>query len=94
MLGAEIVDRYRCLQHDAYDEAALVSLGTTRRGHPLTVNKHLLEADLKILTGFIEPHFFAGYSGGPKAVLPGVAGAETVLANHGPKMIAHPSGDL
>ena len=90
MLGAEIVDRYRCLQHDAYDNAGLVSLGTTRRRHPLTVNKHLLEADLKILTGFIEPHFFAGYSGGPKAVLPGVAGAETVLANHGPEMIAHP----
>ena len=90
MLGAEIVDRYRCLQHDAYDNAGLVSLGTTRHGHPLKVNKHLLEADLKILTGFIEPHFFAGYSGGPKAVLPGVAGAETVLANHGPEMIAHP----
>jgi nickel-dependent lactate racemase len=90
MLGSEIVDRYRCLQHDAYDEAGLVSLGTTRRGHPLKVNKQLLEADLKILTGFIEPHFFAGYSGGPKAVLPGVAGAETVLANHGPEMIAHP----
>lgn len=90
MLGPEIVDRYRCLQHDAYDEAGLVSLGTSRRGHPLKVNKHLLEADLKILTGFIEPHFFAGYSGGPKAVLPGVAGTETVLANHGPEMIAHP----
>jgi nickel-dependent lactate racemase len=90
MLGPAVVDRYRCLQHDAYDEAGLVSLGATRRGHPLKVNKHLLEADLKILTGFIEPHFFAGYSGGPKAVLPGVAGAETVLANHGPEMIAHP----
>ncbi len=89
MLGPDIVGRCRCLQHDAYDEAGLVSLGTTRRGHPLKVNKHLLEADLKILTGFIEPHFFAGYSGGPKAVLPGVAGAETVLANHGPEMIAH-----
>ena len=90
MLGPEIVDRYRCLQHDAYDEADLVSLGITRRGHPLKVNRNLLEADLKILTGFIEPHFFAGYSGGPKAVLPGVAGADTVLANHGPEMIAHP----
>jgi nickel-dependent lactate racemase len=82
MLGSEIVDRYRCLQHDAYDDAGLVSLGQTQRGHPLKVNRNLLEADLKILTGFIEPHFFAGYSGGPKAVLPGVAGAETVLANH------------
>ena len=90
MLGDVIVDHYRCLQHDATDEQELVSLGESRRGHPLKVNRHLLEADLKILTGFIEPHFFAGYSGGPKAVLPGLAGAETVFANHSPAMIAEP----
>ena len=89
MLGPEIVDRYRCVQHDAFDEAGLVSIGTTRHGHPLKVSKTLLAADLKILTGFIEPHFFAGYSGGPKAILPGLAGSATVLGNHGPEMIAH-----
>jgi nickel-dependent lactate racemase len=90
MLGDAVVENYRCRQHDAADERGLVSLGESRRGHPLKVNRHLLEADLKILTGFIEPHFFAGYSGGPKAVLPGLAGMETVFANHSPAMIDEP----
>lgn len=91
MLGDAVVDNYRCLQHDALDEARLVSLGESSRSHPLKVNRELMEADLKILTGFIEPHFFAGYSGGPKAILPGVAGAATVFANHSPAMIADPN---
>jgi nickel-dependent lactate racemase len=90
MLGDEVVDQYRCLQHDAYDDASLVSLGTTSFGHPVRLNRTLLEADLKILTGFIEPHFFAGFSGGPKGVLPALAGAESVLTNHGYAMIADP----
>ena len=91
MLGDAVVDNYRCLQHDATDPQGLVSLGESQRGHPLWVNRALVEADLKILTGFIEPHFFAGYSGGPKAILPGLAGAETVFANHSPGMIADPA---
>jgi nickel-dependent lactate racemase len=49
-----------------------------------------MEAEVKILTGFIEPHFFAGFSGGPKAVLPSLAGAESVFSNHSQSMIAHP----
>jgi nickel-dependent lactate racemase len=90
MLGDQIVENYRCLQHDCFDDANLVSLGNTPLGHPVRVNRHYLEADLKILTGFIEPHFFAGFSGGPKAVLPSLAGAESVFSNHGYQMIAHP----
>ena len=90
MLGQEVVARYRCLQHDAWDDANLVSLGHTRFGHPVYVNRTYLEADVKILTGFIEPHFFAGFSGGPKGVLPAIAGADSVLSNHGADMIAHP----
>jgi nickel-dependent lactate racemase len=90
MLGDSLVDRYRCEQHDAWDDASLVSLGTTAHGHPLRLNRRLVEADVKILTGFIEPHFFAGFSGGPKGVLPALAGAESVLTNHGCEMIAHP----
>ncbi len=90
MLGDAIVDNYRCLQHDAYDDANLVPLGTTSFGHPVRVNRLLVESDLAILTGFIEPHFFAGFSGGPKGVLPALAGAESVLSNHGRAMIAHP----
>jgi nickel-dependent lactate racemase len=90
MLGSTIVDNYRCLQHDAYDDDNLVSLGQTSLGHPVRINRHYLEADVRILTGFIEPHFFAGFSGGPKGVLPSMAGAESVLTNHGRQMIANP----
>jgi nickel-dependent lactate racemase len=91
MLGQEIVDRYRCLQHDAWDDENLVSLGHTSFGHPVRVNRTYLQADVKILTGFIEPHFFAGFSGGPKGVLPSIAGFDSVLTNHGAEMIGHPN---
>jgi nickel-dependent lactate racemase len=91
MLGEKIVSQYRCLQHDCQDEANLVPLGKTSRGHPVRINRRYLEADVRILTGFIEPHFFAGFSGGPKAVLPSLAGAESVFTNHGLRMIGHPN---
>jgi nickel-dependent lactate racemase len=90
MLGDGVVDRYRCLQHDAVDDSNLIALGHTSVGNPVRVNRLLVESDVKILTGFIEPHFFAGFSGGPKAVLPALAGAESVMSNHGRAMIAHP----
>ncbi len=89
LLGNAIVDGYRCLQHDCQDDASLVSLGETALGHPVRINRRYLDADVKILTGFIEPHFFAGFSGGPKAILPSLAGAESVFTNHGRRMIAH-----
>jgi nickel-dependent lactate racemase len=90
MLGDEVVDNYRCQQHNAFDDAVLAPLGDTTFGHPVRLNQLLVEADIKILTGFIEPHFFAGFSGGPKGVLPALAGQESVLSNHGRAMIAHP----
>jgi nickel-dependent lactate racemase len=90
MLGNRIVDNYRCIQHNAWDDANLVSYGITSRGNPVRINRAYAEADIKILTGFIEPHFFAGFSGGPKGVLPSIAGFESVLSNHGREMIAHP----
>jgi lactate racemase len=89
MLGDGIVDNYCCLQHDAFDDSILVPLGMTKLGHPVRINRHYLDADVRILTGFIEPHFFAGFSGGPKGVLPALAGAESVVTNHGRAMIAH-----
>ena len=89
MLGDQVMDTYRCLQHDAFDDDNLVALGTTSRGNPVRVNRLLVESDVRIYTGFIEPHFFAGYSGGPKAVLPALAGSESVFSNHGRDMIAH-----
>lgn len=91
VLGDDVVDGYRCLQHDCFDDAGLISLGVTSRGHPVRINRAYMEADVKILTGFIEPHFFAGFSGGPKAILPSLAGAESVFTNHGVDMIGHPN---
>jgi nickel-dependent lactate racemase len=90
MLGAETVKRFNCCQHDAWDEEDLVSLGETSFGHPVQINRRYMEADVKILTGFIEPHLFAGFSGGPKAVLPAIAGFPSILSNHGAEMIGHP----
>ncbi len=91
MLGNEIVDQYQCIQHDAFDDEKLVRAGTTHFGHEIRLNQLLLQADFVIFTGFIEPHFFAGFSGGPKAVLPALAGAESVYTNHSHAMIAHPN---
>lgn len=90
MLGDAVVDGYRCIQHSCFDEENLVNLGVTALGHPVRINRAYLEADVRILTGFIEPHFFAGFSGGPKAVLPSLAGSESVFSNHGLTMIGHP----
>jgi nickel-dependent lactate racemase len=73
--------------HEPENPAALVQLGTTRDGTPALLNRFCVEADVRIVTGFIEPHFFAGFSGGPKGIMPGVAGLETVMSNHGAKNI-------
>ena len=91
MLGDKIVDNYRCEQHNAFDDDCLVTLGTTKRGTAVRVHPLLMESDVRILTGFIEPHLFAGFSGGPKAVLPSVASADSILANHGQEMLLHPN---
>jgi len=91
MLGDHIVDNYRCLQHDCFDEANLLSLDGSPSGNPVRINRSYLEADVRILTGFIEPHFFAGFSGGPKAIVPSLAGGECVFTNHGYEMISHPN---
>jgi nickel-dependent lactate racemase len=89
LLGDYIYNNYRCVQHNAFDDSQLIYLGKTSFGNPVRINRLFHEADLKILTGFIEPHFFAGFSGGPKGVLPALAGAESVLSNHSQTMIAH-----
>ena len=90
MLGSGVFDRYRCQQHDAWDDAELVAAGTTSRGNSIRLNRTVMDADLVIFTGFIEPHFFAGFSGGPKGALPALAGNESVLTNHGYTMIGDP----
>ena len=91
MLGEEVVDNYRIINHDARDRSTLVYLPANGRSAEVRVNRDYLEADLKILTGFIEPHIFAGYSGGGKAILPGICGAETILSNHSFAFLADPN---
>lgn len=90
LLGEDILKRFRCLQHDCRDQENLTLIGESSSGHPIWINKAVVEADLRILTGFIEPHFFAGFSGGPKAIMPGIAGLQTIQDNHGYEMIADP----
>ena len=90
MLGEAIVDRYTIVQHDSTDAKQMVYLGQTSHDHAIWLNRAYVRADVKILTGFIEPHIFAGYSGGPKAVLPSVAGAEIILDNHSGRMLSDP----
>ena len=87
--GEDIVAREKIVIHDCDDTANMVLLGTLPSGGECWVNRLACEADLLVSEGFIEPHFFAGYSGSRKAVLPGVAGRSTVLANHCAEFIAH-----
>jgi nickel-dependent lactate racemase len=89
MLGQEIVERYRVLQHDAWSND-LVEVTENFAGHTVRVNRAYAEASVRILTGFIEPHFFAGFSGGPKAVHPGIADIDSILDNHSGEMLADP----
>jgi len=90
MLGREVTHNYRVLQHDSCDKSKLVYLGKSSFGHPIWINRFYMEASVRILTGLIEPHDFAGFSGGPKAVLPGIAGEESILGNHKGSMVGHP----
>lgn len=91
MLTPETVRNYRVLNHDAENRATLMPLGTTGDGTPALLNRELVNADVRIITGFIEPHFFAGFSGGPKGIMPGVAGLETVLSNHSARNLGNPN---
>lgn len=88
--GEEIAENENIVVHDCDDEEMLVELGTLPSGGKCIVNRLAVEADLLVAEGFIEPHFFAGFSGGRKSVLPGIAGRKTVLANHCAEFIAHP----
>lgn len=83
MLTAEVVANFRCLNHEPENDGAHEQFGVTRTGAPALINRHVAHADLRIVTGFIEPHFFAGFSGGPKGIMPAVAALTTVQSNHG-----------
>ncbi len=89
-LGAEAVGRFRVVQHEAQNPAELVDLGPTGNGVPAVVNRHACEADLLIATGLVEPHQYAGFSGGPKTLAIGAGGEPTIAATHGPAYVEHP----
>jgi nickel-dependent lactate racemase len=91
MLTPAVVENYRVVNHECEDEASLVQVGTMRDGTPALLNCQAVEADLRIVTGFIEPHFFAGFSGGIKGLMPGVGGLKSVMSNHGAKNIGDPN---
>lgn len=83
MLGKEIMERFRVLNHHCQDESLMVDLGKTRSGIPVVINRLFLEAEVKILTASIAPHQAAGFSGGRKSVLPGLASIATLRQHHG-----------
>ena len=88
MLGRDIMDCCRVLNHDSRDKASLEHVGRTATGVDAWLNREWLAADIRLTTGFVEPHFFAGFSGGPKMVAPGLAGLDTVLTLHDSARIA------
>ncbi|HKQ39711.1 MAG TPA: nickel-dependent lactate racemase [Verrucomicrobiae bacterium] len=91
MLTPAVVAIYRVINHEPDNEKALVQFGTMRDGTPALINRHVAEADVRIVTGFIEPHFFAGFSGGIKGIIPGTGGLKSVMSSHGAKNIGEPN---
>jgi nickel-dependent lactate racemase len=90
MFGDAVVDSVRIVNHDARASGELVFAGVQGNNVPVWLNRQWTEADVKITTGFVEPHFFAGFSGGPKLVAPGLAGLDTVLVLHDAARIGDP----
>lgn len=93
LVGKEIASEYLVESHNSDEDKSLVYLGRTSYGTEIYVNRIVIESDIVIGIGLLEPHFFAGYSGGRKLIVPGVAGTSTVYQNHGYKMLKHPKAD-
>ncbi|MDD5081857.1 MAG: nickel-dependent lactate racemase [Dehalococcoidales bacterium] len=87
-LGENIVANYNVVNHDVNQT---VNIGTTSRGTPVDINRQVVEADFRISTGFIEPHLFAGFSGGRKSIAPGVFSVRSAYHNHSYQMVEHPN---
>ncbi|MBP2708675.1 nickel-dependent lactate racemase [Microbispora sp. RL4-1S] len=90
MFGDRVVDAVRIVNHDARDASSLKWMGRYGKDVPVWLNREWADADVRITTGFVEPHFFAGFSGGPKLVAPGLAALETVLTLHDAARIGDP----
>jgi lactate racemase len=90
LVGEKIAGSYRIINHYARDRQSCVDIGQTGRGTPIIINKNYVEADFKILTGLIEPHFMAGFSGGRKAICPGISYMDMFKHFHGPEILESP----
>jgi nickel-dependent lactate racemase len=90
MVGADILKRYRVVNHNAHDPSTLELAGRTADGVPVLMNREYVRADRRIVLGFIEPHFMAGFSGGYKGIFPGVAGIESIMHYHRAAVIGDP----
>ncbi|MHA1884771.1 MAG: nickel-dependent lactate racemase family protein [Promethearchaeota archaeon] len=88
IIGRTLRKRIKTLDHVATDKETLKYMGETADNTPIFINKHYYNSDVKILTGYVEPHFFFGFSGGRKSIIPGIAGEETIQANHSAENIA------
>ncbi|MHB1347323.1 MAG: nickel-dependent lactate racemase family protein [Candidatus Humimicrobiaceae bacterium] len=84
-LGEEIVDNYQVINHDAFDNMINVEIGQINNGKKVKINKNFIEADLRIVTGLIRPHTWAGFSGGSKGICPGISSLETIKITHCPQ---------
>jgi len=90
MLGSDVLASVEVINHNAFERSELVHLGQLTDGGPVWLNRRWVEADVRIVTGFIEPHLFAGFSGGAKGICPGVAGFDTIMHLHRASLIADP----
>jgi lactate racemase len=90
MVGADVFARYRVVNHDSHDPSTLTNVGIGQDGQPVLLNRDYVDADRRIVLGFIEPHFMAGFSGGAKAVFPGVADISAIMRYHDARMIGDP----
>ncbi|BDG09543.1 nickel-dependent lactate racemase [Anaeromyxobacter paludicola] len=88
-----VLRTFRVENHDARDDAAHVDLGRTAAGTPVKLDRRFAEADLKLVTGLVEPHFMAGYSGGRKVIAPGVAHRDTITTFHNFRFMSHPRAE-
>ncbi len=90
LLGADIAANYRVVNHSAHDRSTLELAGHDPDGQPVYFDRDYVQADRRIALGFIEPHFMAGFSGGYKAVMPGIADIDTIMRYHNAARIGHP----
>jgi nickel-dependent lactate racemase len=90
MVGGGVLARYRVVNHDSHDPDTMVEVGTSPDGQAVFMNREYVEADRRIVLGFIEPHFMAGFSGGYKGIYPAVGDIASILRYHDAKTIGHP----